>query len=100
MIITLLLYINITLAYAARSLSGMIYNIGLLPEGNLQYSNDAYQHYRDRCDSTRPGQLLSIQFRKKYQCIMPSIHFLGCFDTVGSLGVPKLPWYLGGSACK
>ncbi|KAG2207002.1 hypothetical protein INT47_008471 [Mucor saturninus] len=86
-------------AYAARSLTGLIYNVGLLPENQLHHSKDAYQHYRNRGDASRPGELLSLEFRTKFNCRMPSIHFLACFDTVGSLGVPKLPWYLGGSAC-
>jgi uncharacterized protein (DUF2235 family) len=78
----------------------MIHNVGLLPESLLVHADRAYEIYRDRCKDTRPGQIQSVEFRKTYQCRMPSIHFLGCFDTVGSLGVPKLPWYLGGSTCK
>ncbi|CAO3639502.1 unnamed protein product [Mucor fragilis] len=84
-------------AYAARSLSGMIYNVGLLPKDNLSKSKQAYELYRDRCDASRPMNELAIAFRQDNQCRMPLIHFLGCFDTVGALGVPKLPWYLGGS---
>lgn len=75
----------------------MIYNVGLLPESNLKHVGKAYDLYRDRCDDTRPDKKQSTEFREKYHCKMPQIHFLGCFDTVGSLGVPKLPWYLGGS---
>ncbi|KAI9264561.1 hypothetical protein EDC94DRAFT_693288 [Helicostylum pulchrum] len=84
-------------AYTARSLVGMIYNVGLLPEVNLEHSREAYERYRDRFEYDHPNQIRSTQFREEYQCKMPSIHFLGCFDTVGALGVPKLPWYLGGS---
>ncbi|CAO0803229.1 unnamed protein product [Mucor circinelloides] len=84
-------------AYAARSLSGMIYNVGLLPKDKLSNSNQAYELYRDRCDASRPMNELAIKFRQDNQCRLPLIHFLGCFDTVGALGVPKLPWYLGGS---
>jgi uncharacterized protein (DUF2235 family) len=87
-------------AFAARSLSGLIYNVGLLPEKNLAHAKKAYKLYRDRGEDTRPGHPKSVEFKKKYECVVPSIHFLGCFDTVGSLGVPKLPWYLGGSICK
>lgn len=78
----------------------MIYNVGLLPESNLKHVGKAYDLYRDRCDDTRPDKKQSTEFREKYHCKMPQIHFLGCFDTVGSLGVPKLPWYLGGSTCE
>lgn len=78
----------------------MIYNVGILPESNLKHVGKAYDLYRDRCDDTRPEKKQSTEFREEYQCKMPQIHFLGCFDTVGSLGVPKLPWYLGGSTCE
>jgi uncharacterized protein (DUF2235 family) len=81
-------------------MSGLIYNVGLLPEKYLMHSKEAYELYRDRCESTRPGHATAVEFKEKYKCKMPTIHFLGCFDTVGALGVPKLPWYLGGSTCK
>lgn len=77
----------------------MIYNVGLLPKDNLSKSNEAYELYRDRCDSSRPMNSIAINFRQENECKMPLIQFLGCFDTVGALGVPKLPWYLGGSTC-
>jgi uncharacterized protein (DUF2235 family) len=81
-------------------MTGMIYNVGLLPEQNLHKSKEAYKLYSDRCDYSRPSKEISVEFRKENGCRMPSIHFLGCFDTVGALGVPKLPWYPGGSTCK
>ncbi|CAO3672964.1 unnamed protein product [Rhizopus microsporus] len=84
-------------AYAVRSLSGMIYNVGLLPQNKVSKVEQAYQLYRFRGENGRPNGADAIKFRQKYQCKMPSIHFLGCFDTVGALGVPKLPWFLGGS---
>ncbi|KAI9341854.1 hypothetical protein BD770DRAFT_329989, partial [Pilaira anomala] len=87
-------------AYAARSIVGMINNVGLLPPQNLGSFNKAYAHYRNRNADTHPKQPLSTKFFEENDCQMPSIHFLGCFDTVGALGVPKLPWYMGGSFCK
>ncbi|KAI9341855.1 hypothetical protein BD770DRAFT_330017, partial [Pilaira anomala] len=87
-------------AYAVRSLVGMIYNVGLLPPPNIEHVDDAYEHYRSRNEEARPERPLSTKFFEDYNCQMPSIHFLGCFDTVGALGVPKLPWYLGGTMCK
>ncbi|KAG0744627.1 hypothetical protein G6F57_009529 [Rhizopus arrhizus] len=83
-------------AYAVRSLSGMIYNVGLLPPTELSKVEQAYQLYRDQGIHAKPYGMDSVLFREKNRCQMPSIHFLGCFDTVGALGVPKLPWYLGG----
>jgi uncharacterized protein (DUF2235 family) len=80
----------------------MIYNVGLLPEATVAplLIRRAYDMYRNRMEGTKPGQLLATDFHKKYNTIVPHIEFLGCFDTVGALGVPKLPWYLGGSLCK
>ncbi|KAI9316363.1 hypothetical protein BX666DRAFT_1949772 [Dichotomocladium elegans] len=85
-------------AYAARSLAGMIDNVGLLPCKNIKEAGMiAYRLYHDRSDDRSKRKLKNNAFRKQYQCWDPKIRFLGCFDTVGSLGVPKLPWYLGGS---
>ncbi|KAG1448378.1 hypothetical protein G6F46_011226 [Rhizopus delemar] len=83
-------------AYAVRSLAGMINNVGLLPKEKLSKTEEAYMLYRNRGKHHRPSGIDSIKFRKDNRCQMPYIYFLGCFDTVGTLGVPKLPWYLGG----
>ncbi|KAG1141045.1 hypothetical protein G6F37_008148 [Rhizopus arrhizus] len=83
-------------AYAVRSLAGMINNIGLLPKEKLSKTEEAYMLYRNRGNHRRPSGIDSIKFRRDNGCQMPYIYFLGCFDTVGTLGVPKLPWYLGG----
>ncbi|KAI8099815.1 uncharacterized protein BX664DRAFT_322188 [Halteromyces radiatus] len=86
-------------AYAARSLVGMLYNVGLLPSNQMtpKKLKMAYEFYRHRSSETTPESAKAVAFRKKYHCMQPIIRFLGCFDTVGSLGIPKLPFYLGGS---
>ncbi|KAI8067987.1 hypothetical protein BC940DRAFT_256383 [Gongronella butleri] len=86
-------------AYAARCLVGMLYNVGLLPEDHLTPNQvkEAYHFYRARSADTSPESDAAVQFRKEHQCVDPIIGFLGCFDTVGDLGVPPLPFYLGGS---
>ncbi|KAI8880204.1 hypothetical protein K501DRAFT_255398 [Backusella circina FSU 941] len=85
-------------AYAVRSLCGMIYNVGLLPaQSSKMQIEEAYQIYRSRAEETNPGKRLSQKFRDDHGTKLPLIQFLGCFDTVGALGVPKLPWYLGGT---
>jgi uncharacterized protein (DUF2235 family) len=78
----------------------MINNIGLLPKEKLSKTEEAYMLYRNRGKHRRPSGIDSIKFRRDNGCQMPYICFLGCFDTVGTLGVPKLPWYLGGPICK
>ncbi|KAI8979716.1 hypothetical protein BDF20DRAFT_974853 [Mycotypha africana] len=88
-------------AFAARSLSGMINNVGLLPSSKVSNkAKRAFQIYRDGSTNSYPTKKIATKFRKDNQCIVPTIQFLGCFDTVGALGIPKLPWYLGGSLCK
>jgi uncharacterized protein (DUF2235 family) len=89
-------------AYAARSLVGMLYNVGVLASHQMTPKNlrGAYEFYRHRSPKTTPESPEAYAFRKKYQCMNPLIRFLGCFDTVGSLGIPKLPFYMGGSMCK
>ncbi|CAO3695127.1 unnamed protein product [Rhizopus stolonifer] len=74
----------------------MINNVGLLPQKGLSKVGQAYTLYRNRGKRHRPSGVDSVKFRKDNNCQTPSINFLGCFDTVGALGVPKLPWYFGG----
>ncbi|KAI7904472.1 uncharacterized protein BX663DRAFT_505140 [Cokeromyces recurvatus] len=83
-------------AYAVRSLAGMMYNVGLLPPTKTSKSKRAYRIYRHRRGLGLPTSIISTHFREENGCRTPSIHFLGCFDTVGALGMPKMPWYLGG----
>lgn len=67
----------------------MIYNVGLLPPHELEHIDEAYEIYRNISKEAQPGEFLSKQFIDDLNCKMPHIHFLGCFDTVSSLGVPK-----------
>ena len=77
-------------AYTARSLAGLIRNIGLIgsehvpspdPDDN-QVLLQGYELYRER-DATA-----AESFRSEYSRGSPNIKFLGVWDTVGSLGVP------------
>ncbi|KAI8064697.1 hypothetical protein BC940DRAFT_335097 [Gongronella butleri] len=78
---------------------GMLYNVGLLPENRLTPNQvkEAYEFYRARSEDTSPESEEAVKFRKDHQCVNPTIRFLGCFETVGELGVPPLPIFLGGS---
>ncbi|KAI8338609.1 hypothetical protein BC941DRAFT_423367 [Chlamydoabsidia padenii] len=86
-------------AYAARSLVGMLYNVGVLAPHQMTPENlkAAYEFYRHRSAKTTPESPDAYAFKSRYQCKNPRIRFLGCFDTVGSLGIPKLPLYFGGT---
>ena len=72
-------------AYTVRSLAGMIYNSGLLNRANIRLAPQAYEVYRDR--DIRPDSPEAIDFRKDHS-VDTNITLLGCWDTVGSLGVP------------
>ena len=77
-------------AYTARSLGGLIRKCGLLKcapgEGLAKAEvNRAYDFYRDV--STKPGDSWAVIFRLDHS-IEVDIHFIGVWDTVGSLGIP------------
>jgi len=72
-------------AYSARSLVGMIRNVGLLTKTHLKRIDDAYNLYRNR-DSSADTENAKF-FRQSYSREI-NIHFLGVWDTVGALGVP------------
>lgn len=76
-------------AYTARCLAGMVHKVGLLPAHNSAQVPFAYEYYKDDSDE---GWKMSADFKKTF-CVTVSIHFIGVFDSVGSIGfIPrKLP---------
>lgn len=74
-------------AYTVRSLAGLIYCSGLLQRAHIRKTPQAYRLYRDRTLS--PSHPDAIAFRQQYGENIP-ITLLGCWDTVGELGVPNL----------
>ena len=81
-------------AYTARSLAGLIYNCGLLQRRYIRKTNEAYRLYRDR--KIKPSHEQSKTFRETYAVHLDDqantqvpITLLGCWDTVGSMGVPN-----------
>ena len=80
-------------AYTARSLGGLIRKCGLLKRdgrGKLSRADasHAYDFYRDV--ETRPDDPAARAFRQQHS-IEVDIHFIGVWDTVGSLGIPDTP---------
>lgn len=77
-------------AYTARSLAGLIHNLGILRREHFDQIDKAYKKYRDKSDAWHPKGTESIAFRNAYthgdQC--KKIKFLGVWDTVGALGAP------------
>ncbi|HEY9610420.1 DUF2235 domain-containing protein [Allocoleopsis sp.] len=78
-------------AYTVRSLAGLIYNSGLLRRYHIRQVPKAYDLYTSR--GSKPGDQECIEFRQKYGDRVP-ITLLGCWDTVGSLGIPDLTPFL------
>lgn len=78
-------------AYTARALAGMLYSVGLLHRGSenlIRYAQEYWQKdHRDR-DPNNPkttGQVLCEEFKKTLSRSCP-VHFIGVWDTVGSVG--------------
>jgi uncharacterized protein (DUF2235 family) len=83
-------------AYTARSLGGLIRKCGLLrrhADGSVAGSDlsGAYDVYRDI--TSKPDDPVAVGFRASHS-IEIDIHFIGVWDTVGSLGIPDIAsWF-------
>jgi uncharacterized protein (DUF2235 family) len=77
-------------AYTVRSLAGMIYCSGLLERPYINRAPEAYELYRKR--DIKPKDKEAVEYRKTYGSRVP-ITLLGCFDTVGALGIPLIPLF-------
>ncbi|MBD2508914.1 DUF2235 domain-containing protein [Nostoc muscorum FACHB-395] len=75
-------------AYTVRSLAGMIYCSGLLDRPHVTKAHEAYELYRKR--GVKPKDQEAVEYRQAYGDRVP-IALLGCFDTVGALGIPGIP---------
>lgn len=74
-------------AYAVRSLASLIYNCGILHKIYEDKIPLAYELYRRTDSPSDPMGIDSILFRKNY-AREASIHCIGVWETVGSLGIP------------
>ncbi len=73
-------------AYTMRSLAGLIYCSGLLSRAHIRLIPQAYEWYRNHAVTPQHPDLR--RFRRTYGARVP-ITLLGCWDTVGALGVPR-----------
>jgi uncharacterized protein (DUF2235 family) len=71
-------------AFTARSLAGLVRNSGILRRWDADRAQEAWSLYRDR---DKPTGTASTLFRRAY-AHETGIHFIGVWDTVGSLGIP------------
>lgn len=70
-------------AYTARALAGMIHKMGLLPPGNEQQVEFAYNIFK-RGDE---ASWATADFFKESMCITVRVDFVGVWDTVCSVGL-------------
>lgn len=77
-------------AYTVRSLAGMIHCSGLLKRSYITDAAEAYELYRNR--DIKPSDPEAVKYRKVHGDRVP-ITLVGCFDTVGALGLPVVPLF-------
>lgn len=85
-------------AYTARSIAGLIRNVGILRRNKLHLVKEAYGYYTDRSDAWHPQSENAVKFRTDNTHGKETIRFLGVWDTVGALGAPfgaVLGWIIG-----
>lgn len=75
-------------AFTARSLAGLVRNAGILERRHADRIEDAYRLYRRKDKDSEPAGMASAIFRRMYSHPEADIHFVGVWDTVGSLGIP------------
>jgi uncharacterized protein (DUF2235 family) len=75
-------------AYTARSLGGLLDCVGLLAADQIDRIAEAYKIYRIPKDDQRKDK--ASAFRSRYNTEAIPIALLGCWDTVGALGIPDV----------
>ncbi len=75
-------------AYTVRSLGGLLHCSGLLSRFNICHSDEAYEIYRIADEDERHRK--ARQFLEKRKSQKVPITLLGCWDTVGAMGIPNL----------
>ncbi|KAK5169847.1 uncharacterized protein LTR77_005825 [Saxophila tyrrhenica] len=95
-------------AYTARSIAGLIDNIGILTNAGLPYLAEIFRDTKHQHDRDYQPKYPDIPFKNKPSANDPEyldelvrlrlttpdvpIKVVGVWDTVGSLGVPKIGW--------
>ena len=79
-------------AYTARAVCGLVCRLGVLTKRGM---DDFYDVYRDyRAGRLRDAaHVAALHARAGGACVTPDVAVaaIGCFDTVGALGIPTLP---------
>lgn len=78
-------------SYTVRSLSGFMYNCGLLRQEEIGEVTRAYENYRNRSCSPKDDAMKAFRMRYSFRPTVGErvpVTLLACFDTVGALGLP------------
>jgi uncharacterized protein (DUF2235 family) len=78
-------------AYIARAVAGLIGTLGLLGKKSMEQFPEIYKHYKLRTATNTEAwnQYFRDAELAKLQIPGVTIKVLGCWDTVGSLGLPE-----------
>ncbi|KIW97384.1 uncharacterized protein Z519_02776 [Cladophialophora bantiana CBS 173.52] len=94
-------------AFTARSVGGMVGALGLLTRSGLPYFNEIFEDWEHRADDHYVSQFPDIPFpekgrfddryvqelaRRGLTTLNVPIKAICCWDTVGALGIPRVPW--------
>lgn len=82
------LWMVVMLHYYRKDSLGMLHRVGLLSKGNKELVRFAWAMYRRKVDDPLPATF------KETFCRSVSVHFLGVWDTVSSVGWAWNPSYL------
>ncbi|MEO0438750.1 MAG: DUF2235 domain-containing protein [Pseudomonadota bacterium] len=75
-------------AYTVRALCGLINNCGIVKREDAKLIQRAWEIYKMGGNAYKPDGEGSIAFRERHSHRSRKVHFVGVWDTVGSLGVP------------
>ena len=93
-------------AFTARSIGGIIGDLGLLTRTGLPYFNEIFEDYEQRSNPNYVSEFPDIPFKGKgpfdqryvdelvrcgFTRLRIPIKAVCCWDTVGSLGIPRIP---------
>lgn len=94
-------------AFTARSVGGMIGDMGLLTRAGLPYFNEIFEDWEHRVDERYVSKFPDTPFpdkgpfdkgyvhelvRRGLTTVNVPIKAICCWDTVGSLGIPRVGW--------
>jgi uncharacterized protein (DUF2235 family) len=85
-------------AFTVRSLSGLIRKCGILRKEHSPLAQRAYELYRARSETPDDRRSWNgvdgepvLSFRQEHSSFPVPLHFIGVWDTVGSIGIPAGP---------